>query len=269
MQVRIREAEKRASAAVAAERAATKALDLVKDQKAQSIAAIAEVDGVRKQLELAHDNVRIKDAMLESQAELIKSLKDENARNKEATSGAVKAAVDAERAASSRAKSTENDLHALKKDLAGADAAIERLEKALEEVTARRDAAEDAAADARRGDCGEGPDARVRVRVESVKSMFAQREDGLSANATTRWRGSPSATTRMTSSRLRRGRRGKTPPPRGLTRLRRRRRRGGSPASTSESAPRRRRCGASRRRCARCCRRWRSTSGSRRLRSRS
>ena len=110
MQVRIREAEKRASAAVAAERAATKALDLVKDQKAQSIAAIAEVDGVRKQLELAHDNVRIKDAMLESQAELIKSLKDENARNKEATSGAVKAAVDAERAASSRAKSTENDL---------------------------------------------------------------------------------------------------------------------------------------------------------------
>ena len=48
MQVRIREAEKRAAAAVAAERAATKSLDLVKDQKAQSIAAIAEVDGVRK-----------------------------------------------------------------------------------------------------------------------------------------------------------------------------------------------------------------------------
>ena len=180
MQVRIREAEKRASAAVAAERAATKALDLVKDQKAQSIAAIAEVDGVRKQLELAHDNVRIKDAMLESQAELIKSLKDENARNKEATSGAVKAAVDAERAASSRAKSTENDLHRLKKDLAGADAAIERLEKALEEVTARRDAAEDAAADARR-EIAERDQmlAYVSSEVESVKSMFAQREDGL------------------------------------------------------------------------------------------
>ena len=162
MQVRIREAEKRAASSVAAERAATKALDLVKDQKAQSIAAIAEVDGVRKQLELAHDNVRIKDAMLESQAELIKSLKDENARNKEATSGAVKAAVDAERAASSRAKSTENDLHALKKDLR-ADAAIERLEKALEEVTVRRDAAEDAAADARR-EIMRGTDARVRVQ---------------------------------------------------------------------------------------------------------
>tara|TARA_B110000483_G_scaffold124739_1_gene150049 strand:+ start:1352 stop:1618 length:267 start_codon:yes stop_codon:yes gene_type:complete len=77
MQVRIRDAEKRTANAVAAERASTKALDLVKDQKAQSLAAIAEIDGVRKQLELAHDNVRVKDAMLESQAELIKSLKEE------------------------------------------------------------------------------------------------------------------------------------------------------------------------------------------------
>ena len=180
MQVRIREAEKRAASSVAAERAATKALDLVKDQKAQSIAAIAEVDGVRKQLELAHDNVRIKDAMLESQAELIKSLKDENARNKEAASGAVKAAADAERAATSRAKSTEDDLRRLKKDLAGADAAIERLEKALEEVTARRDAAEDAAADARR-EIAERDQmlAYVSSEVESVKSMFAQREESL------------------------------------------------------------------------------------------
>ena len=180
MQVRIREAEKRAAAAVAAERAATKSLDLVKDQKAQSIAAIAEVDGVRKQLELAHDNVRIKDAMLESQAELIKSLKDENARNKEATSGAVAAAANAERAAASRAKSTEDDLRQLKKDLTGADAAIERLEKALEEVTARRDSAEDAAADARR-EIAERDQmlAYVSSEVESVKSMFAQREDGL------------------------------------------------------------------------------------------
>ena len=179
MQVRIREAEKRAASSVAAERAATKALDLVKDQKAQSIAAIAEVDGV-KQLELAHDNVRIKDAMLESQAELIKSLKDENARNKEAASGAVKAAADAERAATSRAKSTEDDLRRLKKDLAGADAAIERLEKALEEVTARRDAAEDAAADARR-EIAERDQmlAYVSSEVESVKSMFAQREESL------------------------------------------------------------------------------------------
>ena len=180
MQVRIREAEKRAAAAVAAERAATKSLDLVKDQKAQSIAAIAEVDGVRKQLELAHDNVRIKDAMLESQAELIKSLKDENARNKEAASGAVAAAANAERAAASRAKSTEDDLRQLKKDLAGADAAIERLEKALEEVTARRDSAEDTAADARR-EIAERDQmlAYVSSEVESVKSMFAQREDGL------------------------------------------------------------------------------------------
>ena len=180
MQVRIREAEKRAAAAVAAERAATKSLDLVKDQKAQSIAAIAEVDGVRKQLELAHDNVRIKDAMLESQAELIKSLKDENARNKEAASGAVAAAATAERAAASRAKSTEDDLRQLKKDLTGADAAIERLEKALEEVTARRDSAEDAAADARR-EIAERDQmlAYVSSEVESVKSMFAQREDGL------------------------------------------------------------------------------------------
>ena len=40
-----------AANAVAAELASTKALDLVKDQKAQSLAAIAEIDGVRKQLD--------------------------------------------------------------------------------------------------------------------------------------------------------------------------------------------------------------------------
>ena len=180
MQVRIRDAEKRTANAVAAERASTKALDLVKDQKAQSLAAIAEIDGVRKQLELAHDNVRVKDAMLESQAELIKSLKEETKRNRDASGGAVKAAADAERLAVSRCNSLEDDLRHVKKDLAGADAAIERLEKALEEVSAKRNAAEDAAADARK-EIAERDQmlAYVSSEVESVKSMFAQREDGL------------------------------------------------------------------------------------------
>jgi len=180
MQVRIRDAEKRTANAVAAERASTKALDLVKDQKAQSLAAIAEIDGVRKQLELAHDNVRVKDAMLESQAELIKSLKEETKRNRDASGGAVKAAADAERLAVSRCNSLEDELRHVKKDLAGADAAIERLEKALEEVSAKRNAAEDAAADARK-EIAERDQmlAYVSSEVESVKSMFAQREDGL------------------------------------------------------------------------------------------
>ena len=180
MQVRIRDAEKRTANAVAADRASTKALDLVKDQKAQSLAAIAEIDGVRKQLELAHDNVRVKDAMLESQAELIKSLKEETKRNRDASGGAVKAAADAERLAVSRCNSLEDELRHVKKDLADADAAIERLEKALEEVSAKRNAAEDAAADARK-EIAERDQmlAYVSSEVESVKSMFAQREDGL------------------------------------------------------------------------------------------
>ena len=180
MQVRIRDCEKRTANAVAAERSSSKALDLVKDQKAQSLAAIAEIDGVRKQLELAHDNVRVKDAMLESQAELIKSLKEETKRNRDASGGAVKAAADAERLAVSRCNSLEDELRHVKKDLAGADAAIERLEKALEEVSAKRNAAEDAAADARK-EIAERDQmlAYVSSEVESVKSMFAQREDGL------------------------------------------------------------------------------------------
>ena len=113
--------------------------------------------------------------MLESQAELIKSLKDENARNKEAASGAVAAADSGARRR--RAPNPPRMTSVLKKDLTGADAAIERLEKALEEVTARRDSAEDAAADARR-EIAERDQmlAYVSSEVESVKSMFAQRE---------------------------------------------------------------------------------------------
>jgi chromosome segregation ATPase len=92
----------------------------------------------------------------------------------------VKAAADAERLAVSRCNSLEDDLRHVKKDLAGADAAIERLEKALEEVSAKRNAAEDAAADARK-EIAERDQmlAYVSSEVESVKSMFAQREDGL------------------------------------------------------------------------------------------
>jgi hypothetical protein len=45
---------------------------------------------VREQLKLATDNGRVKDAMLESQAELVKSLKAEAARSRDAAAGAVK-----------------------------------------------------------------------------------------------------------------------------------------------------------------------------------
>ena len=63
-------------------------LDLVKDQKAQSIAAIAEVDGM-KAARVARQRAHQGRQAPESQAELIKSLKDETARNKEAAAGAV------------------------------------------------------------------------------------------------------------------------------------------------------------------------------------
>ena len=105
--------------------------------------ALAEIDGVRKQLTLAQDNVRVKDAMLESQAELIASLKAEAARVKESSAGAVKAAAESERAADARARRLEDDLRR-------EAAAVDRLEKALEETRAKREEAEDVAAELRR-----------------------------------------------------------------------------------------------------------------------
>jgi len=56
-------------------------------KEAAATAALAEVEGIRSHLVLAQDNVRIKDAMLESQAELISSLKGEAMRAREAGSG--------------------------------------------------------------------------------------------------------------------------------------------------------------------------------------
>ena len=94
---KLRDAEKRCAAAKASESAAKEAFDAIKDEKVAAHAATAEIGGVRKQLELATDNVRIKDAMLQSQAELIASLKGEASRAKDAAHGAVKAAADAER----------------------------------------------------------------------------------------------------------------------------------------------------------------------------
>ena len=135
--------------------------------------ALAEIDGVRKQLTLAQDNVRVKDAMLESQAELIASLKAEAARVKESSAGAVKAAAESERAADARARRLEDDLRR-------EAAAVDRLEKALEETRAKREEAEDVAAELRRE--VEERDATlgyVGAEVESVKAMFATREEEL------------------------------------------------------------------------------------------
>ena len=173
MTTKLRAAEKRAAAAKAEAAAATKAFEAVKDEKVAAHTALAEIDGVRKQLALAHDNVRVKDAMLESQAELIASLKAEAARVKESSAGAVKAAAESERAADARARRLEDDLRR-------ETAAVDRLEKALEETRAKREEAEDVAAELRRE--VEERDATlgyVGAEVESVKAMFAAREEEL------------------------------------------------------------------------------------------
>lgn len=173
MTTKLRAAEKRAAAAKAEAAAATKAFEAVKDEKVAAHTALAEIDGVRKQLALAQDNVRVKDAMLESQAELIASLKAEAARVKESSTGAVKAAAESERAADARARRLEDDLRR-------EAAAVDRLEKALEETRAKREEAEDVAAELRRE--VEERDATlgyVGAEVESVKAMFATREEEL------------------------------------------------------------------------------------------
>jgi chromosome segregation ATPase len=135
---------------------------------------------VKAQLSLAHDNVRIKDAMLESQVELIASLKQEALRSREAQGGAVKAAAEAERAADARSRQLDDDLRACRRELAAQDAAVDRLEGALDDARGRKDAAEEAAEAARRE--VEELDqmlAYVSAEVESVKGMFAEREEAL------------------------------------------------------------------------------------------
>jgi len=170
---KLRDAEKRCAAAKASESAAKEAFDAIKDEKVAAHAATAEIGGVRKQLELATDNVRIKDAMLQSQAELIASLKGEASRAKDAAHGAVKAAADAERAADAKSRRLEDDLRR-------ESAAVDRLEKALEETREAKAAAEEAAAEARREvEERDGMLGYVGAEVESVKAMFASREEAL------------------------------------------------------------------------------------------
>ena len=173
MQTRLRAAEKRAAAAKAAEAAAVTAFDAVRDEKAAAHAATAEIAGVREQLKLATDNCRVKDAMLVSQAELVASLKAEAARARESASGAVKAAAESERAAEDRARRAEDET----RREAGA---VARLEKALDEARHERDALAADVSDLKRSvaerDATLG---YVGAEVESVKTMFAAREDDL------------------------------------------------------------------------------------------
>lgn len=173
MQTRLRAAEKRAAASKAAETAAVTAFDAVRDEKAAAHAALAEIAGVREQLKLATDNCRVKDAMLVSQAELVASLKAEAARSREAASGAVKAAAEAERAADARARRAEEDARR-------ESGAVARLERALDEARGERDALAADVSDLKRT-VGER-DATlgyVGAEVESVKTMFATREEDL------------------------------------------------------------------------------------------
>ena len=173
MQTRLRAAEKRAAAAKAAEAAAVTAFDAVRDEKAAAHAATAEIAGVREQLKLATDNCRVKDAMLVSQAELVASLKAEAARARESASGAVKAAAESERAAEDRARRAEDET----RREAGA---VARLEKALDEARHERDALAADVSDLKRSvaerDATLG---YVGAEVESVKTMFAAREEDL------------------------------------------------------------------------------------------
>lgn len=173
MQTRLRAAEKRAAASKAAETAAVTAFDAVRDEKAAAHAALAEIAGVREHLKLATDNCRVKDAMLVSQAELVASLKAEAARSREAASGAVKAAAEAERAADARARRAEDDVRR-------ESGAVARLERALDEARGERDALAADVSDLKRS-VGER-DATlgyVGAEVESVKTMFATREEDL------------------------------------------------------------------------------------------
>ena len=173
MQTRLRAAEKRAAAAKAAETAAVTAFDAVRDEKVAAHAATAEIAGVREQLKLATDNCRVKDAMLASQAELVASLKAEAARSRESASGAVRAAADAERAAEDRAQRAEDEARR-------EASAVARLEKALDEARHERDALAADVSDLKRSvaerDATLG---YVGAEVESVKTMFAAREDDL------------------------------------------------------------------------------------------
>ena len=173
MQTRLRAAEKRAAAAKAAETAAVTAFDAVRDEKAAAHAAVAEIAGVREQLKLATDNGRVKDAMLESQAELVKSLKAEASRSRDAAAGAVKAAAESERAAEARARRAEEETRR-------ESGAVARLEKALDEARHERDALAAEVSDLKRSvaerDATLG---YVGAEVESEKTLFATREDEL------------------------------------------------------------------------------------------
>ena len=173
MTSRLRSAEKRAAASKAAETAALAAFDAVKDEKATAHAALVEIGGVREQLSLARDNCRVKDAMLESQAELVQSLKGEAARAREAGSGAVKAAAESERAAEFRARRAEDET----RREAGA---VERVERALEEARCEKDSLElelhELRAAVKERDATLG---YVGAEVESVKALFSTKTHDL------------------------------------------------------------------------------------------
>lgn len=173
MTTRLRNAEKRAAASKAAETAALQAFEAVKDEKVAAHSALAEIKGVREQLQLALDNGRVKDAMLQSQAELVISLKAEAQRARESSAGAVKAAAEQERAAEQRARRAEDDVRR-------EGGAVERLERALEEARVEKESCESENAELRRAiaerDATLG---YVGAEVESVKTMFGTREDEL------------------------------------------------------------------------------------------
>ena len=85
----------------------------------------------------------------------------------------MKAAADAERAADAKSRRLEDDLRR-------ESAAVDRLEKALEETREAKAAAEEAAAEARReAEERDGMLGYVGAEVESVKAMFASREEAL------------------------------------------------------------------------------------------
>ena len=182
MQTRTRKAEKRATLAEAGEKAAKEELARIRETELRATAGLKEVDAMRAQMELAKDNVRIKDAMLESQCELIASLKHEAARSKDAKDGAVKKAADAERKSDEKARRLEEELRLMRADLAAADAAVDKLERDAEDARVARVAAEDKAeAMTREIEERDQMLSYVSGEVENVKSLFSERERNLRA----------------------------------------------------------------------------------------
>jgi chromosome segregation ATPase len=182
MQTRMRKAEKRATLAAAGEKAAREELAGIRETELKATAGLKEVDAIRAQMELAKDNVRIKDAMLESQCELIASLKQEAARSKDAKDGAVKKAAEAERKSEEKARRLEEELRLIRADLAAADAAVDKLERDHEDARVARVAAEDKAeALTREIEERDQMLSYVSGEVENVKSLFGERERNLRA----------------------------------------------------------------------------------------